>query len=374
MSALTTLRLHNFRSYEALDLELDPRPVVLFGANGAGKTNILEAISYLAPGRGLRRAALEAPVRHGCAGGAWAVHAVLVNEAGERFALGTGLDAQKRTRRVRIDGQSARAGALAEILRLVWLTPAQDRLFAGPRSARLRFFDRLVLSLHPGHGRAAAAYERAMRERQKLLEEGGADPAWLASCEQHMAEAGAAMMAARADTLERLQSEIDARSDSQFPQAVLSLEALYEDAPSPSHGACTQALAEIFKAARRRDARAGRALCGPHRADLQVVWRAKDMPAALCSTGEQKALLIGLTLAHARAVAARTNTPAPLLLLDEACAHLDPDRRAALAAEVCAMAGQAWLTGTDRSLFEAFGADAQVFEIAEGAALAVTGR
>ena len=371
MSALNALRLRDFRSYAALDLTLDGRPVVLFGGNGAGKTNILEAISYLAPGRGLRRAALEAPVRHGCENGAWAVHAVLQGGAEEPYALGTGLDAQKRTRQVRIDGQNVRAGALAELLRLVWLTPAQDRLFAGSRSARLRFFDRLVLSLHPAHGRMAAGYERALRERQKLLEEGRADPAWLEACEQQMAQSGAAMMRARADTLSHLQKEIDARSDSGFPQAGLSLEALYDDAPSPSHEACAGALEDIFKEGRSRDAMAGRALCGPHRADLQVTWRAKAMPAALCSTGEQKALLIGLTLAHARAVEAQKNIPAPLLLLDEACAHLDPQRRAALASEVCAMTGQGWLTGTDRALFDGFGDAAQFFEVGQGTARAV---
>jgi len=368
VSALTTLRLQDFRSYATLELALDERPVVLFGANGAGKTNILEAISFLAPGRGMRRVPLEAPVRQDSDGGAWAVHAVLVRANEEPFSLGTGLDPVKRTRRVRIDGQNAKAGALADLIRLVWLTPAQDRLFAGPRGARLRFFDRLCLSLHPEHGRNATRYERAMRDRQRLLDEGAADPGWLEACERQMATTGAAIMGARADTIAHLQDEINARRDSAFPQADLGLEALYDDAPAPNDNNLAEALAQVFAASRPRDTAAGRALCGPHRANLDVIWRAKAMPAALSSTGEQKALLIGLTLAHARAVAASQDTPAPLVLLDEACAHLDPDRRAALIDEVCAMTGQGWLTGTDRALFEAFGDRAQFFDVQNGTA------
>ncbi len=371
MSALTALQLQDFRSYAALALTLDERPVVLFGANGAGKTNILEAISFLAPGRGMRRAALDAPVRHGCASGAWGVHAQLKHDEDDPFALGTGLDPQKRSRRVRIDGQNARPSALADLLRLVWLTPAQDRLFAGPRGARLRFFDRLVLSLHPEHGRNATAYERAMRDRQRLLDEGGADPAWLQACEQQMAEAGVKIMCARADALAHLQEQINARAQSAFPQADLHLEALYEDAPEVTAPDLLDALVQGFSRGRHRDGAAGRCLSGPHRANLHVLWRAKAMPAALSSTGEQKAMLIGLTLAHARAVAAKDNTPAPLVLLDEACAHLDANRRAALIDEVCAMQGQGWLTGTDQHLFEAFGDRGQCFEVAEGTARAV---
>jgi DNA replication and repair protein RecF len=370
VSALTTLRLQDFRSYAALELALDERPVVLFGANGAGKTNILEAISFLAPGRGMRRVPLEAPVRQDSDGGAWAVHGVLTRADEDPFSLGTGLDPFKRTRRVRIDGQNARAGALADVLRLVWLTPAQDRLFAGPRGARLRFFDRLTLSLHPEHGRNATGYERAMRDRQRLLDEGAADPSWLEACERQMADTGAAMMSARTDTIAHLQVEIDARSESAFPQADLSLEALYDDAPPSGTPDLPAALVQVFAAARPRDTAAGRALCGPHRANLEVMWRAKAMPAALSSTGEQKALLIGLTLAHARAVATAKDTPAPLVLLDEACAHLDEGRRAALIDEVCAMKGQGWLTGTDRVLFAAFGDRAQFFEVKNGTAKA----
>jgi DNA replication and repair protein RecF len=371
VSALTALHLTDFRSYAALELSLDERPVVLFGANGAGKTNILEALSLLAPGRGMRRVPLDAPVRQDCASGAWGVHAVLQRGEDAPFALGTGLDAQKRTRRVRIDGQNAKAGDLADLIRLVWLTPAQDRLFAGPRGARLRFFDRLTLSLHPRHGRAASDYERAMRDRQRLLDEGGSDNAWVEACEQQMAETGAKIMRARADTLTHLQTEIDARSASAFPQANLNLEALYDDAPASDAQDLAPALAEIFAHSRPRDAAAGRCLSGPHRANLDVIWRAKAMPAKLSSTGEQKALLIGLTLAHARAVAAKADTPAPLVLLDEACAHLDEGRRAALIDEVCAMQGQGWLTGTDQTLFAAFGDRAQFFEVKNGTAIAV---
>lgn len=368
MSALTALQLTDFRSFAALDLTLDERPVVLFGANGVGKTNILEALSFLTPGRGMRRVALDTPVRHDCPSQAWSVHAVLQRGTDEPYALGTGLDPDKRIRRVRIDGQTARAGALAELLRLVWLTPAQDRLFAGPRGARLRFFDRLTLSLHPEHGRNAATYERAMRDRQRLLDEGASDPAWLEACEQQMAGAGAEIMHARADAITHLQDEINAREMSAFPQAAISLEALYDDAPASDIPDLAATLAQIYTDARPRDARAGRSLSGPHRANLHVVWRAKNMPAKLSSTGEQKALLIGLTLAHARAVAAKADTPAPLVLLDEACAHLDQARRAALIDEVCAMKGQGWLTGTDRALFEAFGDRAQFFEVGEGTA------
>lgn len=369
-TALLSLELTDFRSYKHVHLPLDARPVVLYGRNGAGKTNILEAISLLVPGRGLRRVRLDVPIRREANGQGWAVHAQYRHAgaaAGDPpLPIGTGYDRTRGNRIVRIDGVTVRPLTLADHIRLVWLTPEQDRLFAGPRAPRLRFFDRLTLSLHPDHGRNANAYEKAMRNRQRLLDEGAHDATWIAGCEREMASAGARVMQARADTLAQLQYEIENHGDSGFPRADLTLAGGYEDAPSGDEADLEAALLGIIEQSRPRDCLAGRALCGPHRADLEVGWRAKAMPAARSSTGEQKALLIGLTLAHARAVAAQEGGPAPLILLDEACAHLDTERRALLIEEICALKGQAWLSGTDASLFEAFGDRAQYFEVSGG--------
>lgn len=375
------LDLTNFRSYAALRLEAGPAPVVLTGANGAGKTNLLEALSFLAPGRGIRRAALPdvARVHAGAAASAWAV-AARVEAAAGSVALGTGMaaNATGASRRVvRIDGEAARGqAAFAEWVSMIWLTPDMDRLFMEGGSGRRRFLDRMVYGFDPEHARRTAVYEQAMRGRQKLLREGSGDNVWLAAEEETMATTGIAISAARRDVVARLDAAIAAEADARvrhFPAAGLAFEGEVET--WLTEGPALEAedrLRERLAAGRARDAEAGRALHGPHRSDLVVHNHDKDMAAALCSTGEQKALLIAIILAHAHLLGLARRA-APVLLLDEVAAHLDADRRAALAERIISLGAQAWLTGTDRSLFEAFGADAQIFEVNAGAVMPVTG-
>jgi DNA replication and repair protein RecF len=352
---------------------LDERPVCLFGPNGAGKTNILEALTMLAPGRGLRSASLIDVAR---ADGdemrmqPWAVSARVAQD-GEEVVLGAGAERMPEggvKRVARRDGQPATASELAEAARMTWLTPAMDRLWSGPAGDRRRFFDRLTLARASEHGQSAAAYERAMRERQRLLSDRVFDEAWLGGLEREMSAHGAAIAAARVETLHRLQDAIDARPDGAFPKAVLALEGLLE--ARFENGAKSadveEDFAELLREVRGRDAGAGRALDGPHRSDLKARHAAKNMDADQCSTGEQKALLLGLTLAQARALADDPGAGPSLILVDEAAAHLDVVRRAALFDELLANPGQAWLTGTDENLFEAFGARAQMFEVREG--------
>ncbi len=366
MTALTRLRLTDFRNYHQLDLKLDGRHVCLFGANGAGKTNLLEAISQLGPGRGLRSAALHELTRHGAPGG-WAVAGEL---AGRRIGVGLDLSGGSAKRTLRIDGERAQAGDLADLIRIVWLTPAMDTVFRGGAGDRRRFYDRQVMAHMPAHGASAARYEKAMRERNALLERPSVDPAWADALEARMAEAGAEMAMARSLVLTKLQASVDARPEGAFPKAQLSLEGEAETMAmgGAGPGEIEERLAETWRAMRRADAKAGRTLKGPHRSDLQVIHAPSGLPAREASTGQQKALLIGLILASAQALAARDGGPAPLLLLDEAAAHLDPDRRAALYDELSALPGQAWLTGTERFLFESFGVRTQRVEVEEGAA------
>ncbi len=368
--AITTLRLHDFRNYNHLTLELDGRPVAMYGPNGAGKTNVLEAISCLAQGRGLRRSSTSEITRRTPEDGAnWVVSADLTVEA-ESHRIGVGQDPQHPTRRLyRLDGETATASAVGALARVVWLTPAQDRVFAGPRGDRLRFFDRLTLAMAPGHGSAANAYDRAVRERTRLLEDNRADTVWLDAIEAEMARHGMALATARVAMAEQVQAVIQDRPATVFPKAVLALSGFLEDRLSEGDepDAVELDFRDALARARSRDARAGRALEGPHRTDLLVQHREKSMPAGECSTGEQKALLVGISLAHARAISETTNTAAPIVLLDEAAAHLDPARREALADEICALGVQAWLTGTDASLFDAFGARAQFAHIDDGA-------
>lgn len=366
------LTLTDFRNHAALDLQLDARPVCLFGPNGAGKTNILEALTMLAPGRGLRSASLIEVARGGGADRAqpWAVSARIVR-GGEEIVLGAGAERTPEggvKRVTRRDGRPATAAELAEAARMTWLTPAMDRLWSGPAGDRRRFFDRLTLARASEHGQAAAAYERAMRERQRLLSERIFDDAWLRGLEREMSLHGAAIAAARVETLARLQAAIDARPDGAFPKAVLALEGLLE--ARFAAGAKSVDVEEDFAALLRetcgRDAGAGRALDGPHRSDLKARHADKGMDADQCSTGEQKALLLGVTLAQARALADDPGAGPSLILIDEAAAHLDSIRRAALFDELLANPGQAWLTGTDESLFDAFGGRAQRFEVRDG--------
>ncbi|WP_374575116.1 DNA replication/repair protein RecF [Phenylobacterium sp.] len=356
-TVLTRLTLTDFRSYARAELAMDGRPVVLAGPNGAGKTNFLEAVSLLIPGRGLRNASLAEFGRRlpgEDRGRAWAVAAVL-SEDGEELRVGTGVESAGAARRVvRIDGEPVPPGRLAEHMRQVWLTPAQDRLFVEGAGERRRFFDRLVFAAEPAHAAHAAAYEKAMRERMRLLTDGPADPAWLSALEARMGEAGTLMAQARARTLAALQAEIDSRGERPFPQALLALTGEWEQmAARDMDGTEIEArLVRALAAARERDAAAGRALTGPHRGDLGVVHAEKQRPAAECSTGEQKALILNLVLAQAARLSRAESAPIPILLLDEVAAHLDRRRRAALFDEITALGLQAFLTGTDEHLFE----------------------
>jgi len=358
MTALTRLRLTDFRNHAALDLKLDSRPVCLFGANGAGKTNILEALSQLGPGRGLRASSLPDMTRHGAPNG-WTISATLDDEC----KIGVGLEAtstgHKRT--IRRDGAPATATDLAELIRIVWLTPSMDSVFRGGASERRRFYDRQVMAHIPSHGPLSSRYEKAMRERNALLERGRVDPAWADAIEARMAESGALIAANRARILSKLQDAVNARPDGHFPKADLSLEGDAETAAleGASLFDIQDLIAEVLAKGRYRDQSAGRTLSGPHRSDLGVIHRPTSVPAAQASTGQQKALLIGLILASARALCDDTDNTSPLILLDEAAAHLDRDRRAALFEELIELDGQAWLTGTEEYLFEAFGDKAQ---------------
>jgi DNA replication and repair protein RecF len=362
---ISRLRLTAFRNYTAAALDLDARHVVLTGPNGAGKTNLLEAISLLSPGRGLRRAAFETVQAQGSDAG-WAVAATIETEDGAAD-IGTGASPGEAGRRVRINGANARSvEAMSDYLRILWLTPAMDGLFSGPASERRRFLDRLVTTLIPGHSAAVGDFEKAMRQRNRLLEDGG-EPAWLAAIEAQMAELAAAIHLARTDSLVHLQALIaQSLEDGSFPAAQLALTPLFEDRHEPQSSSALEAeLIGIWGASRGLDRAAGRTIFGPHRVDLDVTYAQKGMPAALGSTGEQKALLIGLILAHARLVKLRAGIT-PFLLLDEIAAHLDPDRRRALFAALDGLGTQCFLTGTDPLLFEALGERAQTITVRDG--------
>jgi DNA replication and repair protein RecF len=347
MAVVSRLTLTDFRSYATASIEPGPGFVLLYGENGAGKTNILEAVSLLTPGRGLRGAALSDMARHG-GDGAFAVAARL----GETdVGTGTGLTAPER-RQVRINGAPAAVNSLSEWLSVLWLTPAMDRLFSGSAGDRRRFLDRLVLALEPSHAHHASRYEAAMRARNKLLAGDGWDAAWLASLELAMAEHGTALAAARERTVGLLAQQLSDAPDGDFARASIALE-----------GWDGGDLSVSLHANRHRDAAAGRTTEGPHRHDVAVTHRAKSMPAARCSTGEQKALLLGLVLAHAELVAERRGEP-PLLLLDEVAAHLDPKRRAALFQRLAGR-GQVWMTATEAALFEGIG-EASRFHVEPG--------
>ena len=327
MTTLARLRLTDFRNYETLDLALDGRHVCLYGPNGTGKTNLLEAISQLGPGRGLRVAAIQTLTRNDAPGG-WTVSA----DTDDGVHLGVALEAVNGTgwrRNVRIDGATATANDLADYFRIFWITPAMDGLFRAGASDRRRFLDRQVMTHIPAHGRLASNYEKAMRERNALLERGSVDAAWADAIEARMAEAGAGIMANRAFVLEQLQTAIEVRGDSHFPKADITIEGGGLEGLDPGQDAdgLKYALADLFSENRWRDKAAGRTLSGPHRVDFAVIHRPTGAPAREASTGQQKALLIGLVLASVSALAGEVS---PLVLLDEAAAHLDADRRAAL--------------------------------------------
>ena len=374
-SYLSKLTLTNFRNYAALSLELAPGAVVLSGDNGAGKTNLLEAISLLTPGRGLRRAPYADVAREGGDGG-FALHARIEGPEGQ-VEIGTGIsggDAGEGGRKVRINGAPARSAEdMLEWLRVVWLTPAMDGLFPGPAADRRRFLDRLVLAIDPGHGQRALDYEKAMRGRNRLLTEGSRDGAWFDAIETQMAETGVAIAAARAELVRLLAAMIDRLPGSgPFPQADISLAGDLEGALG---GAPAVDVEERYRAAlangRERDRAAGRTLDGPHRSDLVVRHRPKSMPAELCSTGEQKALLVGIVLSHARLTGEMSGLT-PILLLDEIAAHLDAGRRTALFSILEELNCQAFMTGTDAALFSSLEGRAQFLTVDHGS-VGVTG-
>lgn len=377
--SINRLTLSDFRNYEGLRLETGGVSVILTGANGAGKTNLLEAVSMFVPGRGLRGAAFDDIARRGGASG-WAVAADMMGPGGET-ALGTAwrppTSHQPTTassgRQVRIKGELQKgSGSLGEFVRVVWLTPAMDRLFAGPAGDRRRYLDRLTLAFDPQHNSRSLAFEKLMRERNRLLSEGRPDPIWLSGIEEQLAEAAVAVAAARAAALEALQGYVGqmngADSALTFPRAELAisgqLEAKLGQIPAVQ---IEDEYRKLLRDSRGRDQQAGRTLSGPHRSDLLVVHSATGVEARLCSTGEQKALLIAITLAHARAVKVAFGGWAPVLLLDEIAAHLDAERRASLYAEVESLGSQAWMTGTDQSLFEAATGKMTKYTVASGA-------
>lgn len=355
--SITTLKLSHFRSHKVARMGLDGRPIALFGPNGAGKTNILEAVSMLSPGRGLRRARSEDMSRQPEALG-WKITAEL-QSLHMQHEIATSLESGG-SRLVQVDGKTTTQVALGRISRVLWLVPTMDRLWIEGADGRRRFLDRMTMSFEPNHAEATLSYEKAMRERNRLLKDQVQDPHWFGALETQMAKSGADIIQNREDALSRVRAAQAQRDVSNFPSAVLEIHG-----PDGTDASMTEAqLLAGFADGRGQDFRAGRTLTGPHRADLSVVYAAKNVPAKQCSTGEQKALLISLILANAAALAEDFGAP-PLLLLDEVAAHLDATRRAALYDEIHTLGAQAWMTGTGAELFETLGDRAQYFEILE---------
>ena len=370
-SRIHRLTLTHFRNYRAASLDTRGDMVVLVGPNGAGKTNCIEAISYLAPGRGLRRATLE-DVADNQGDGSWAVSAEVEGALG-LATLGTGIDAQNHetaatNRRCRIDREPVNsATAFGDHLRMVWLTPAMDGLFLGAASERRRFFDRLVLAIDSEHSSRVSALDRSLRSRNRLLEVRNFDDHWCDAIERETAELAVAVAATRGQTAARLAAMLHARSEtSAFPSAQIMLEGWMENALMTEPATSVEdRYREILRNSRARDAAAGRTLDGPHLTDLQVIYAPKNMPAREASTGEQKALLIGLVLAHASLVSEVTDIT-PLLLLDEVVAHLDPNRRLALFDELRKLGAQVWMTGADPLAFSGIGTTGEIFDVENG--------
>ncbi len=365
------LKLTSFRNYSATSIDADQRHVVLTGENGAGKTNILEAVSFLSPGRGMRRATYDA-IGNNKGSGAWTVFARLNGAQGE-VSIGTGLQETalgvESGRKVHINGAQAKtADVLLEHCRILWLTPAMDGLFTGSAGDRRRFLDRMVLAIDPAHGRRVADFEKTLRSRNKLLSEDAPDYRWLDATEAQLAELGIAIASARHELVTLLSEVIVKNNDPQspFPDALISLTGSLENAVGDMAASDLEdEYLDRLKTNRAIDTRAGRTLEGPHRSDLNVSHRPKSMPASQCSTGEQKALLIGLMLAHARLVG-EMNGYSPILLLDEVAAHIDEGRRAALYEMIDMLGCQAWMTGTDYDLFKALDNRANFFTVKDG--------
>ncbi|HLX16064.1 MAG TPA: DNA replication/repair protein RecF [Bradyrhizobium sp.] len=370
-SRIHRLSLTHFRNYRAASLQTRGDVIVLVGPNGAGKTNCIEAISYLTPGRGLRRATLE-DVADNQGDGSWAVSAEVEGALG-LATLGTGIDAPgveapAASRRCRIDREPVTsAAAFGDHLRMVWLTPSMDGLFLGPASERRRFFDRLVLAIDSEHSARVSALDRSLRSRNRLLEVRNFDDHWCDAIERETAELAVAVAATRGQTATKLAAMLRARGEtSPFPSAQIMLDGWMENALSSEPATAVEdRYREILRNSRARDAIAGRTLDGPHLTDLQVIYAPKNMPARDASTGEQKALLIGLVLAHAGLVAEMTGIT-PLLLLDEVVAHLDPGRRAALFDELARLGAQVWMTGADPAAFAGIGASGEIFGVESG--------
>ncbi len=374
------ITLTNFRSYAAGSIETSPDPQVIAGANGAGKTNLLEAISLLAPGQGLRRvpfAELARAAGDGSFSVAARVHTLSgIADIGTGIAIaspnGGGQPGERTSGRiVRIDGAAqSGSGVLADYLEIVWVTPAMDGLFTGAASERRRFLDRLILCFDPAYRTIAGRFERAMTSRNRLLSDGVRDNAQLSGLERVMAEAGVAVAAARMEAVSAMRTIVEQRKardpNSAFPWSQFRLEgSLEDDLVALPAVAAEDAYAGVLRAARERDRAAGRTLDGPHRSDLVVGHGPKEMAARLCSTGEQKALLLGLVLAHAELLTERQEGAAPILLLDEITAHLDGDRRAALFDEILRLKAQAWMTGTDVAAFDALAGRARFWRVDE---------
>jgi DNA replication and repair protein RecF len=367
------LTLTNFRSYHTAQIEIGEGMIILVGPNGAGKTNLIEAISLFAPGRGLRRATLE-DLAFAEGDGSWSVSADIRGALG-LATLGTGIQPPLSedtliSRQYRVDREPvSSAAAFADHLHVIWLVPAMDGLFNGPASERRRFLDRLVLAVDAEHATRVNALERSLRSRNRLLlEDSGADPRWLDAIERETAELAVAVTAMRVETVGRLQGVLAARRDSPsaFPAAAIALDGWMERlVPLLPAVEVEDRYRVLLRENRARDAGAGRTLDGPHLSDLNVIHAEKGLPAAKASTGEQKALLIGLVLAHAGLVAAM-NGIAPVLLLDEVVAHLDPSRRAALHAELEALGAQTWMTGADAAAFADLDQRTEMFEVSPG--------
>jgi len=349
------LTLSHFRSHRRAEMAFDGRPVAIFGPNGAGKTNILEAVSMLSPGRGLRRAAAQDMARRPEALG-WKITAVIRSLHQVHEVETTCENGASRT--VRIDDKSAAQVSLGRISRVLWLVPSMDRLWTEGAEGRRRFLDRMTMSFEPSHADAVLAYEKAMRERNRLLKDMVRDAHWYAAVEAQMAKSGAVIHKNRTTALDLLQAA-QAQAETAFPVAELELVQIDGELPTDE-----DMLREGFAQGRARDLAAGRTLSGPHRSDLTAIYAAKGVKAADCSTGEQKALLVSLILANGRGLAREFGAP-PILLLDEVAAHLDAGRRAALYDEICALGAQAFMTGTGPELFEELGTRAQYIEVNE---------
>ena len=366
MSFVSQLSLQNFRNYDEARFEnIQSGFVILHGANGAGKTNILEAISLLSPGRGIRSARVQ-DIQNSEKPSPWGLSSRIATDGGD-VKIGTGLDVQTSRRTIRINGAPAKSQtALSDYVACVWLTPQMDRLFMESVGTRRRFLDRMVFTFDPGHSGRVARYENAMRQRAKLLEEGNSDPKWLSGIEAQMAETGIAISAARIDFIERLQNAIDKGEQNEeqfFPKARIHLKGTVEELLNNTPAVEAEKLLKYqLEESRNHDRQNIGTATGPHKTDMQVYFASRNMLAGQCSTGEQKALLIGLILAQARMMAAERGF-VPILLLDEIAAHLDEERRGALFERLQALNSQVWMTGTDTKSFSAIANQSQFFEI-----------